>query len=181
VAEDQVFGAFCREIGVANIRDYEARQLKLAQEESEARLRFETQIARLTHLYDMQIFSPVDYWSDHPWRCQFEDEQLKKLRERLKILVETVTKEEENIKSFEDKKAETQEQLERMQEGVEELEAEMSRIKATLDQKTKEVEEAKRAASKAAKALEQAEKEISLRVRAISRSTSARGRLLVWW
>lgn len=51
-AEDQVFGSFCREIGVANIRDYEARQLKLAQEESEARLRFETQIARLTHLYD---------------------------------------------------------------------------------------------------------------------------------
>lgn len=51
-AEDQIFGSFCREIGVANIRDYEARQLKLAQEESEARLRFETQIARLTHLYD---------------------------------------------------------------------------------------------------------------------------------
>jgi structural maintenance of chromosome 1 len=56
-AEDQVFGAFCREIGVANIRDYEARQLKLAQEESEARLRFETQIARLTHLYDMHPLS----------------------------------------------------------------------------------------------------------------------------
>lgn len=55
-AEDRVFGSFCREIGVANIRDYEARQLKLAQEESEARLRFETQIARLTHLYDE--FSP---------------------------------------------------------------------------------------------------------------------------
>jgi structural maintenance of chromosome 1 len=50
-AEDDVYGAFCREIGVANIREYEARQLKLAQEETEARLRFETQIARLTHLY----------------------------------------------------------------------------------------------------------------------------------
>ncbi|KAI0274052.1 condensin complex subunit SMC1 [Russula aff. rugulosa BPL654] len=118
-AEDQVFGAFCRDIG--------------------------TQIARLTHL------------------CQFEEEQLKKLQERLNVLVETVAREEENIKSFEDKKAETQEELERMQEAVEELDAEMSRIKATLDEKTKEVEEAKRAASKAAKALEQAEKEISLR------------------
>lgn len=144
-AEDQVFGAFCREIGVANIRDYEARQLKLAQEESEARLRFETQIARLTHL------------------CQFEEEQLKKLQERLNVLVEAVAREEENIKSFEDKKAETQEELERMQEGLKELETEMSRIKVMLDEKTKEVEEAKRAASKAAKALEQAEKEISLR------------------
>ena len=50
-AEDRVYGDFCREIGVANIREYEARQLRLAQEEIEARLRFETQIARLTHLY----------------------------------------------------------------------------------------------------------------------------------
>ena len=50
-AEDGVYGDFCRQIGVANIRDYEARQLKLAEEETEARLRFETQIARLTHLY----------------------------------------------------------------------------------------------------------------------------------
>ena len=59
-AEDQVFGSFCSDIGVANIRDYEARQLKLAQEESEARLRFETQIARLTHLYEIR-FPSLDY------------------------------------------------------------------------------------------------------------------------
>lgn len=48
-ADDRVFGDFCRRIGVANIREYEQRQLKLAQEESEARLRYDTQIARLTH------------------------------------------------------------------------------------------------------------------------------------
>ncbi|KAI9511038.1 RecF/RecN/SMC [Russula earlei] len=144
-AEDQVFGSFCREIGIANIRDYEARQLKLAQEESEARLRFETQIARLTHL------------------CLFEEEQLKKLQERLNVLVETAVREEENVKRSEKTKIETQEELERMQEGIKELETEMSRIKATLDEKTKEVEEAKRAAAKAAKALEQVEKEISSR------------------
>jgi structural maintenance of chromosome 1 len=59
-AEDQIYGAFCREIGVANIRDYEARQLKVAQEESEARLRFETQIARLTHLYET-MFPSTNY------------------------------------------------------------------------------------------------------------------------
>ena len=48
-AEDAVFASFCEEIGVENIREYESRQLKLAQEESNVRLRFETQIARLTH------------------------------------------------------------------------------------------------------------------------------------
>ena len=50
-AEDDIFADFCSRIGVANIREYEARQLKLAQEESEARLRYDTQIARLTHQY----------------------------------------------------------------------------------------------------------------------------------
>lgn len=48
-AEDGVFAQFCRKIKVSNIREYEERQLKLAQEESEARLRFDNQIARLTH------------------------------------------------------------------------------------------------------------------------------------
>ena len=50
-AEDNVFADFCRRIKVSNIREYEERQLKVAQEESEARLRFDTQIARLTHQY----------------------------------------------------------------------------------------------------------------------------------
>lgn len=48
-AEDEVFADFCRRINVTDIREYEGRQLKVVQEESEARLRFETQIARLTH------------------------------------------------------------------------------------------------------------------------------------
>ena len=48
-AEDDIFADFCEQIGVSNIREYEERQLKLAQAESEARLHFDTQIARLTH------------------------------------------------------------------------------------------------------------------------------------
>ena len=47
-ADDGVFGDFCRRIGVNSIRDYEERQLKVAQAVSEARHRFDTQIARLT-------------------------------------------------------------------------------------------------------------------------------------
>jgi structural maintenance of chromosome 1 len=48
-AEDSVFATFCGQIGVSNIREYEERQLKVAQEESEARIRFDNQIARLTY------------------------------------------------------------------------------------------------------------------------------------
>ncbi|KAG1770008.1 RecF/RecN/SMC [Suillus occidentalis] len=64
-AEDGVFATFCSQIGVENIREYEERQLKVAEEESQARLRFDQQVARLTH------------------QSQFEEEQLKLTQSRL--------------------------------------------------------------------------------------------------
>lgn len=47
--DDEIFAAFCRRIRVANIREYENEQLKVAQEENEALLKFRSQIARLEH------------------------------------------------------------------------------------------------------------------------------------
>lgn len=46
-ADDAIFNAFCRRIRVSSIREYEDVQLRLAQSESEARAKFDTQIARL--------------------------------------------------------------------------------------------------------------------------------------
>jgi structural maintenance of chromosome 1 len=57
-AEDKIFANFCRKIQVKHIREYEERQLKASQDESEARLRFDTQIARLTHQYVYLLWSP---------------------------------------------------------------------------------------------------------------------------
>ena len=48
-ADDEVFADFCRRIRVANIREYEDVQLKAAQEESDALVKYRTQIARLEH------------------------------------------------------------------------------------------------------------------------------------
>ena len=98
-------------------------------------------------------------------RSQFEEEQLKRLQERMNVLAETVTAEKASLVDLEEKKTETQEELERIQAGIAELEEEMSRLKGNLDEKSKVVDDAKRVASKAAKALEQVEKEISSRVR----------------
>lgn len=58
VEEDAIFEDFCSRIGVANIREYEQRQLRLAQEEGEARLRYDTQIARLMTQYVIRFFLP---------------------------------------------------------------------------------------------------------------------------
>ncbi|KAI0290148.1 hypothetical protein BC826DRAFT_1187460 [Russula brevipes] len=113
-----------KSISVANIRDCESRQLKLAQEASEARLRFETQIARLTNLLRTTAIEAPGA-PEHP--------------------VETVTR-KRSLKNLEERKTETEDEFESTQEGIKELEAEVSRIKATLDEKekTKLVDEAKR-------------------------------------
>jgi len=57
-AEDGTFANFCRKIKVANIREYEDRQLKASQGEMEARLRYDMQIARLNHQYAILSPSP---------------------------------------------------------------------------------------------------------------------------
>ncbi|XP_049873600.1 structural maintenance of chromosomes protein 1A [Pectinophora gossypiella] len=45
--EDVVFRAFCRDIGVANIRQYEERELRAQQERAKRRMEFEAQIDRI--------------------------------------------------------------------------------------------------------------------------------------
>jgi len=45
--EDAIFRDFCVKIQVANIREYEQRQLQLAQEMAEKRLKFTTLKSRL--------------------------------------------------------------------------------------------------------------------------------------
>lgn len=54
-AEHDVFASFCTKIGVNHIREYEERQLKVAEEESQARNRFYQQIARLTHRWESNL------------------------------------------------------------------------------------------------------------------------------
>ena len=50
-ANGTVFGDFCERLGIANIAEYEDKQLKQAQEEGEANLKFTKQINRLDHQY----------------------------------------------------------------------------------------------------------------------------------
>ncbi|KAJ8594932.1 RecF/RecN/SMC protein [Rhizopogon salebrosus TDB-379] len=54
-AEDGVFISFCSHIGVENVREYEERQLKVAEEESQARLRFDQQVARAAKILDQAL------------------------------------------------------------------------------------------------------------------------------
>lgn len=142
-AEDEIFAPFCEEIGVANIREYEERQLKLAQEESEARLRFETQIARLTN------------------QSHFEEESLNVIQARLAGFADTISAEQANVARLEDTKAQTQEEIDEMEQGLEELKEDVKTSNAVLEERNETLDKVKRSTMKATKVLDQALKEIA--------------------
>ncbi|KAF9496421.1 hypothetical protein BDN71DRAFT_747742 [Pleurotus eryngii] len=144
-AEDEVFASFCDKIRVANIREYEERQLKLAQEESEARLRFDTQIARLTH------------------QSEFETEHLTGVVERLSRLDVITSTEQVSISKLEDQKQALQEQIDEAESALVNMRQDLAASTEILDEKTKEVENVKRTTSKACRALDAALKEITMR------------------
>ncbi|KZT24830.1 RecF/RecN/SMC protein [Neolentinus lepideus HHB14362 ss-1] len=143
-AEDGVFRAFCGKIGVSAIREYEERQLKLAQEETESRSRYDSQIARLNH------------------QSKFEEEQLKGIKDRLATLNVTIQN-ENNLVKLEEAKATTQEELGEAEATIASLQEELQELNEASEEKTKLVEQVKRTASKATKILEQSLKEIASR------------------
>ncbi|TEB34053.1 condensin complex subunit SMC1 [Coprinellus micaceus] len=143
-AEDAIFVQFCRKIKVSNIREYEERQLKIAQEESQARLRYDTQIARLTH------------------QCDFEEEGLRTIADRSIKLNAIIDSETANLKKYEEQKSAKQAEIDSSLELIEGLKEELDELQAALEEKTKAVEQVKKTTSKAAKVLDQALKEIAI-------------------
>ncbi|KAI8982948.1 condensin complex subunit SMC1 [Trametes punicea] len=142
-AEDDIFADFCRRIGVANIRQYEERQLKVAQAESEARLQFDTQIARLTHA------------------IRFAEDQLRMTEDRLRTFDDIIRTESDNLERLEGERTAAQEEIAEAEEAIKTLEDELKNLSEVLDERTKRVEEVKKTANKAAKALDQALKEVA--------------------
>ncbi|KAK7062210.1 structural maintenance of chromosomes protein [Favolaschia claudopus] len=155
-AEDSTFAAFCRKIKVTDIREYEERQLKVAQEESEARLRFDNQIARLTHQSD------------------FESDTLKTSVERMANLDKTISAEQANLEKLEEKKTAAQDDISESENAIGVLREDLSGLQETLDEKTKTVEQVKKTTSKASKVLDQALKEIASKNDEIEKSALER-------
>ncbi|CAK5262899.1 unnamed protein product [Mycena citricolor] len=155
-AEQSTFAAFCRKIEVENIREFEERQLKVAQEESEVRLRFENQMARLTH------------------QIEYETDVLKQLMERLANVDKTVDKEKTNLDQHEAEKAEAQSVIDELEKTIASLREQLAGAQEALDEKSKIVEQARKTGSKSGKALDQALKEIALKNDDIEKSALER-------
>ncbi|CAG8591189.1 9826_t:CDS:10 [Paraglomus occultum] len=134
--EDTIFADFCKKINVGNIREYEQRQLKMAQEAAEMRLRFTTHQSRYQNL------------------LTFETEQLKETADRLQKIREFMSNDKKLLANFERRRnamladnervnneiAELRHDLDRTKEEYETKSEIVNNLRKELAQKTREVD-----------------------------------------
>jgi structural maintenance of chromosome 1 len=161
-ADDSVFGDFCRTIGVGTIRDYEERQLKVAQAVSEARHRFDTQIARLTTQYVFHL--NVRFCRLNHRRVKFEEEQLRTTQARLDDLDNVIRTEDEALVRHEQTKQQIEAEIQEAETNIEELKEDLAKANEGLENRTAEVEQAKKTFNKATKGVDQVLKDIVTKV-----------------
>jgi structural maintenance of chromosome 1 len=159
-----VFASFCQQINVSNIREFEERQLKAAQEESEARRRFDKQIARLTHAYARNLVVPFDSIDPAFFRSKWQEDQLKTVHDRRSTLHTLVKAETVNLEKLTGQKSTVEQEIAEAESEIADLQEELKELQETLDERTKVVEQVKRTTTKASKVLDQALKEIASKV-----------------
>lgn len=164
--EDQIFRGFCRKVQVSHIREFEERQLKASQEESELRLRFDTQIARLNHQYVSPLIPDSSNWNVLflPNRTKFEEDSLQALKDRLQTLSNTAKEHENTLSKLLASKKAVQEELDEDQAAIDEIREELKGFEKILEEKTTALDEVKRVAGKSSKALDKALKDIASKV-----------------
>ncbi|GAA5966085.1 hypothetical protein JCM21900_006440 [Sporobolomyces salmonicolor] len=141
--EDTIFSDFCERIGVSDIREYEDKQLRGAQEDNAQMLKFNTQLARLNN------------------QIRFQGEQVEAIRERLSTLQATADTQRASLEQLSALKEEKQAELEALEQEIEDLKQTLEELQVTLANKNAELEEVRKSGSKVAKMLDKALKEVA--------------------
>ncbi len=166
-ADDAVFAAFCRRLRVKDVREFESVQIHAAALEDEALGKYNTQIARLNHQYDLSVRSScISVLMHRMVRLSFERKQLAATEERLQSVLATIEKQTSNIETV----------LSAQEDGltaeIEEAETEVASARVELQQikdrgaeTARKVDDARSAYNRAVKALDQAKKDVASLVR----------------
>ncbi|KAL8823480.1 MAG: hypothetical protein Q9191_005813 [Dirinaria sp. TL-2023a] len=140
--EDGIFRAFCRRLGYANIRVYEAQQGSLQQEGAQKKLEFSTQKSRLES------------------RMNYEQQQLDETTKRMTSLEEKAQQDAALIQELEVEKESTQNDLDTLNAELEELTEQLEQQKSKNTKKVEKVTEQRREAQKRGKDVENTLKSI---------------------
>lgn len=122
--DDEIFGSFCEQIGVDNIRQYEEKQLVAQQEKTQKRLEFQKQEGRLQ--------SQLDYAKSHDHK-----DQLKKLERSMK-------KYEEEIEKLKAQEKQQMQEINRDTSELEKLRLDIQVLRNEMNDKEIEIKEVKK-------------------------------------
>lgn len=142
-AEDRVFQPFCSKIGIENIREYEDREGRVAAAESEARVKFETQIAKLSNL------------------LRFEEEQLKTSSTRLERLQRKLDSDRQTLAALESERKTLQETVDGIKTTIATNEALLNDLRESEQSIADNVDSVRRNSQKAERKYDGALKDIA--------------------
>ncbi|KUI71199.1 Structural maintenance of chromosomes protein 1 [Cytospora mali] len=158
--QDKIFADFCKRLGYADIRTYEAMQGSLEQEASKKRNEFEVQKQKLKSMLTLETSRHDD--------TQRRVQQIKLSLERL----------EADIESYEGEKAAIEEALGANQDELEALQESLEVVKEEQNKKAEKVSEAKQEVQKRSKDIDSRLKAISALEAEIQKNSASRFALL---
>lgn len=143
VEDDEVFAGFCQRIGVANIREYEQRQLSLFERQKDVRLEFETHMKRLEH------------------QINFTKSQIQAQEGRLRTNRRVIEREKARVEAVKDENKQVQASIDEVSADIARRARILDEAKERGDQREAELLSAKRELQKASRALDAILKEIA--------------------
>ncbi|TIC00801.1 hypothetical protein E3Q17_02033 [Wallemia mellicola] len=142
-AEDGVFASFCDKLDIENIREYEDREGRVAAAESEARVKFETQIAKLNNL------------------LRFEQEQLRTSGLRLERLQNRLETDRQNLDLLESERGELHQSIDVIKAKIDEYDSLLKDLRETEQNSAENVDQVRRVSQKAEREYDGALKDIA--------------------
>lgn len=158
--EDKIFADFCKRLGYADIRTYEALQGSLEQEASKKRNEFEVQKQKLKSILTLET-------SRH--------EETQRRLQQIQAQLERI---EADIESYEEEKAGIEQALGEYQDELEALKESLEEVRGQLSKKVEKVSEAKQEVQKRSKDIEARLKAISVLEAEVQKNSASKFALL---
>ncbi|ETS80820.1 hypothetical protein PFICI_08349 [Pestalotiopsis fici W106-1] len=158
--EDKIFADFCKRLGYADIRAYEAQQGSLEQEAAEKRNEFELQKSRLNGSLNWEKSRLAD-----------SESRLKRMRDQLQRF-------QDDIEKYEAEKAEIEEAMGSDQDALAALQEQYEKLREKLSERTQKVNDAKADVQKRSKDIEGRQKAISALETEVQKNSAGKFALL---
>merc|ERR1719278_485478 len=158
--EDKIFGKFCKNIGVANIRQYEEKELKTQQDKEKKKLEYENQINRIIN------------------QLEYERKREDQLLANVQKFERTVQDDEDGLETAKKIEQVQMSEIDEEMRNVDKLKQQKSYLKNQCDKFEEDVNSARRDVGTVAKELQSSNKAINQLEAAVEQEKSDRHSML---